>query len=71
MIDRACPDCRRILDRRDTVYSCGSCRKEWEGCPNCGGVVVEKPCPVDLFTTRVLETFRVCSTCHQEARKAG
>lgn len=71
--DRPCPACRRILERRenaDTAYACASCAREWECCGSCGGVIVEKPRPVDLFTSRVLETFRLCSTCHQEPRKA-
>lgn len=78
--DQPCPHCRRILEKRYepgdgrlvAVYSCGYCGRDWESCSRCGGVVIEKPRPVDLFTSRVLEFFRVCGTCHQEPpRKTG
>jgi len=78
--DHPCPSCRRILVKRYepsdarlvAVYACWACGKEWESCPRCGGVVVDRPKPVDLFTSRVLEFFRVCSSCHQEPpKKAG
>lgn len=77
--DRPCPGCRRILekryDRRDdrivSVYRCWDCAKDWESCRGCGGVVVEKPRPVDLFTSRVLEIVRICASCRQEAPKSA
>jgi hypothetical protein len=78
--DRPCPICRRILGRRYDpwngeilpAYTCSSCGKDWEICPHCRGVIVEMPKPVDLFTSRVLEFFRICSSCQQEPpKKAG
>jgi len=75
--DQPCPICRRTLAKHYdpwngellAVYTCGNCGKDWESCRRCCGVIVERPKPVDLFTSRVLEFFRVCASCHQEPPK--
>ncbi len=80
--DRACPQCgRTLLKRFDpvgmgatgerkviAVFACSSCGKDWPSCPRCGGLVVEKPRPGDLFTP-VIGSRQACTECLFELPK--